>query len=152
MCDHSMSCRRYRARSVWCGSCLFCADSQEKSTVYRMKKFVRRNRTLVLATAAVGLALVLGAGVAGGQAYRATKAAKLAEEQLHIANEQERLANEQAELAKKQKQLAEQAAQRERDLRTEAEAARRQSEAVTNFLVEIFYDRAGRRLPQRRRP
>ncbi len=38
------------------------------STVYRMKKFVRRHRTPVLATAAVGLALILGAGVATGQA------------------------------------------------------------------------------------
>ena len=52
------------------------------STIYRLQKFTRRNRTAVVATAAVGLALVLGAGVAAGQAYRATKAEKLAGEQI----------------------------------------------------------------------
>jgi tetratricopeptide (TPR) repeat protein len=35
--------------------------------------------------------------------------------------------------------LAEESAQRERDLRTEAEAARKQAEAVTGFLVDIFH-------------
>ena len=88
------------------------------STAYRLKKFTRRNKTAVLATAAVGLALILGAGVAAGQAYRATKAEKLAEEQLQIATEQQRLAKEQAQLAQKQKRLAEEAAEREGKLRS----------------------------------
>ena len=74
------------------------------STVYRLQKFTRRHQTAVIATAAVGLALILGAGVATGQAYRATKAEKVAEEQLQIANEQQRLAKQQAQLAKKQRQ------------------------------------------------
>ena len=100
------------------------------STVYRLKKFTRRNQTAVLATAAVGLALILGAGVAAGQAYRATKAEKLAEEQLQIATEQQRLAKEQAQLAQKQKRLAEEAAEREGKLRVEAEQATQQAEAA----------------------
>ncbi len=122
------------------------------STAYRLKKFLRRNRTVALATAAVGLTLILGAGAAGRQAYRATKAEKVAEEQLQIAVEQKRLAKQQAELARKQKKLAEEAGRRERDLRTEAEQqrdlaqkatqeaeiAREQAEAVTGFLVEAF--------------
>ena len=117
------------------------------STAYRLKKFMRRHKTGVLATAAVGLALILGAGVAAGQAYRATKAEKLAEEQLQIANEQKRLAKEQAQLAQKQKRLAEEAAEREGKLRVEAEqrrtqqagsGSRKQAEAVTNYLVDIF--------------
>ncbi len=108
------------------------------STVYRLRKFTRRHQGAVIATTAVSLALILGAGVAAGQAYRATKAEKYAEEQLQIAQDQERLAKQQTLLAKKQKKLAEEAAQRERDLRTEAEAARKQSEAVTSFLVDIF--------------
>jgi serine/threonine protein kinase len=123
------------------------------SKAYRVKKFVRRNRTAVLSTAAIGLALILGAGVAAGQAYRATKAEKYAEEQLQVAQEQERLAKQQTQLAKKQKKLAEEAAEREGNLRAEAEkqrdaaekataaaeAARKQSEAVTKFLVDIFH-------------
>ena len=122
------------------------------SKVYRLKKFTRRNKTAVLATAAVGLALILGAGVAAGQAYRATKAERLANEQLEIAKEQRRLAKQQEQLAKQQKKLAEEATSRERDLRTEAEqqrdlaekatqqadAARKQAETVTDFLVETF--------------
>ncbi len=87
------------------------------STAYRVKKFVRRNRTAVLSTAAIGLALILGAGVAAGQAYRATKAEIYAEEQLQIAQDQERLAKKQTQLAKKQKKLAEESAQREGNLR-----------------------------------
>ena len=108
------------------------------SRIYRLQKFTRRNRTAVLAAAAVGLALVLGAGVAAGQAYRATKAEKLAEEQLQIATEQQRLAKQQTQLAQEQKRLAEEGAERERALRVEAEAARKQAEKVTDFLVEAF--------------
>ena len=113
----------------------------------------------MLAATAVSLALILGAGVAAGQAYRATKAEKLAEEQLQIATEQQRLAKEQAQLAKEQTQLAKKQkllrkrplngrascgaeAEQQRDLAQkatqEAEAARTQSEAVTNYLVQAF--------------
>ena len=76
------------------------------STVYRLRKFVRRNQIAVVATAAVSLALILGAGIATGQAIRATRAEKLAEEQLQIAQEQQRLAKQQTQLAQKQKRLA----------------------------------------------
>ena len=132
------------------------------STIYRLRKFTRRNRTVVLATVAVGFALILGAGVATGQAIRATKAEKVAEEQLQIATEQQRLAKQQAQLAQKQKRLAEEAAEREGQLRLEAEqqrdlaqqatqeaeAARKQAEKVADFLVDIFRspdpDRDGR--------
>ena len=123
------------------------------STAYRLQKFARRHQAAVLAVTAVSLALILGAGVAAGQAYRATKAEKYAEEQLQIAQDQERLAKQQTQLAKKQKKLAEEAAEREGTLRAEAEqqrdlaqkateqaeAARKQSEAVTTFLVDIFH-------------
>ena len=68
------------------------------STLYRLRKFTRRNRTVVVATAAVSLALLLGAGIATGQAIRATKAEKLAEQQLQIAEQQQRLAKQQAQL------------------------------------------------------
>ncbi len=65
------------------------------STAYRLKKFVRRHKSGVLATAAVSLAILLGAGIAAGQAYRATQAEQVAEEQLHIAQQQQRVAEQQ---------------------------------------------------------
>ena len=115
------------------------------STIYRMRKFTRRNRVAVFTTTAISLALILGAGIAAGQAYRATQAERFANRQLEIANEQRRLARQQA-------WLAQEAARRERKLRTEAEqqrnlaekatqeaeVARKQAEAVTNYLVEAF--------------
>ena len=55
-------------------------------------KLIRRNRTSVFATAAVGLALIVGAGIAIGQAVRATKAERRAEQQLQVADEQRRWA------------------------------------------------------------
>jgi serine/threonine protein kinase len=76
------------------------------STTYLVRKFVRRHQAAALAVTAVSLALILGAGVAAGQAYRATKAEQFAEEQLQVAQEQKRLAKEQAELAKAQEQIA----------------------------------------------
>ncbi len=115
------------------------------STAYRVRKFARRHKTGVLAVSAVGLVLIIGVGVAGGQAYRATKAERLAEEQLQIANEQKRLAKEQAQLAQKQKQLAEESAARENTLRVQAEeasrkaeAARQRAETVADYLVDVF--------------
>ncbi len=108
------------------------------STSYRLRKFTHRNRVAVLTMAAISLALILGAGVATGQAIRATKAEKVADQQLQIAQRQERLAKEQTQLANKQKKLAEEAAQREAGLRTQAESARQQAVAVTKFLVDTF--------------
>ena len=87
------------------------------STVYRVRKFTRRHQAAVIATLAVSLALILGAGVATGQAYRATKAEKYAQEQLHIAQEQQRLAKQQAQLAQKQKELADRPGVRAHDHR-----------------------------------
>ena len=94
------------------------------STVYRLKKFVRRHKTGVLATAAVGSGP--DPGCRCGRRDKRTaqpRPRKLAEEQLQIATEQQRLAKEQAQLAQKQKRLAEEAAEREGKLRTEAEDA-----------------------------
>jgi serine/threonine protein kinase len=122
------------------------------STAYRFSKFVRRHKTAAIATAVVSVALILGAGIAAGQAYRATKAEKYADKQLKIATEQQRLAKQQTQLARKQKKLAEDASKREVELRldaekqrdlaqkatAEAETARQQSETVTEFLIDIF--------------
>jgi tetratricopeptide (TPR) repeat protein len=85
------------------------------STSYRLGKFYRRNKTAVAATAAVTLALLLGAGIAAGQAVRATKAEAETNPQLDIAEAQRRLAKRQEQLANQQRQLA--VAQREEALR-----------------------------------
>lgn len=87
------------------------------STRYRLGKFVRRNKTAVLATLAVAVSLCLGTGIATWQAVRATEAEQTKDEQLQFANNQRRLADE--------------ATEREADQRKHAEA-------VTKFLVDVF--------------
>jgi len=52
------------------------------STIYRFQKLVRRNKLAVVAAAAVTIALVLGVVVSSGQAIRATRAHRLANELL----------------------------------------------------------------------
>ena len=117
-----------------------CSDGQFWMALYHSRSdrlklapqvFVRRHRTAALATADVGLALILGAGVAAGQAYRATSAEQVAEEQFQIANEQRQLAEEAATRESQLRVAAEQATK-------QAEAARTQAEAVTKYLVEAF--------------
>src|SRR5439155_7213625 len=44
------------------------------SSVYRLRKFARRNRKLIAAATAFGLLLTIGAGVSAWQAVRATAA------------------------------------------------------------------------------
>ena len=108
------------------------------STVYRLRKFTRRHQTAVIATTAVSLALILGAGVAAGQAYRATKAEKYAEEQLQIAagpgtsGETADAVGEEAEEAGRRGGRA------GSDAAPQAESARQQADAVTKFLVDAF--------------
>ena len=64
------------------------------STIYRLRRFARRHQTASIVTAAVSLALLLAGGIATGQAVRATKAERHAEEQLQVAQEQQRLAED----------------------------------------------------------
>jgi eukaryotic-like serine/threonine-protein kinase len=101
------------------------------SRVYRLRKFTRRHQTAAIATAAVGLSLLLGTGVAVAQAYRATQAEKYANEQLQIAQEQKRLAEEAAERESKFRAAAEEATRK-------AEAARQQAETAVDCLIEFF--------------
>jgi hypothetical protein len=67
-------------------------DAGPPSTAYRLHKFVRRNRLIVAATAAVVLVLILGIGVSGWQWHGATlakgseaKQRKLAEQETQRA-------------------------------------------------------------------
>ena len=98
------------------------------STAYRLGKFYRRNKVVFAFVGALALTLLLGAGIATGQAVRATKA--------------ERIAKQQERLALKQQQLAEEAAERERMLRIEAEQQRQRAEdnlrLAMKALDEIF--------------
>ncbi len=92
------------------------------SAAYRLRKFVRRNKRLLTTTALLMLTLVSGAGVSVRQAVRATEAeTRLAGQRLTVAKEQEHL-------AKRQKDLAEAAAERERQLRVEADRDRQLAE------------------------
>jgi tetratricopeptide (TPR) repeat protein/predicted Ser/Thr protein kinase len=64
----------------------FLADepivARAPSAAYQLRKFARRNRTLVAAAAAVGIALVGGAAVSSWLAVRAVRAERAAREQL----------------------------------------------------------------------
>ncbi|MBX9580590.1 MAG: serine/threonine protein kinase, partial [Gemmataceae bacterium] len=77
------------------------------SAGYRLRKFVRRNRAVVLATAAVLLAVLTGAGVSAWQAIRATAAEKDARE----SAEAESVARQQADASRRE---AEETAEREK--------------------------------------
>lgn len=78
------------------------------SKLYRLRKFTRRNRVAVGTSIAIALALILGAGVAAGRAYRAAKTERFANEELGVAQKQQRLAQEAAENERRQKEEAEQ--------------------------------------------
>jgi serine/threonine protein kinase len=95
------------------------------SAGYRLRKFVRRNRAAVLATAAVLLAVLTGAGVSAWQAVRATAAEK-------DARESARIADEEREKADATRQAAEAAADAERA------ANRRGYEAIKRLANTVF--------------
>ena len=66
------------------------------STLRHLQNFARRHKATMAAVASVVLALILGAGVATGQAVRATKAERLARRQEQLAIAQQHLAQEAA--------------------------------------------------------
>jgi tetratricopeptide (TPR) repeat protein len=105
--------RRYESASA------FAADIQRylndqpveacpPSVAYRLRKYARRNRTMLTTAIVVSTALVLGTVISTWQAYEATSARKLADEHLILANE--RLENEKharADADKQRKQASE---------------------------------------------
>jgi len=100
------------------------------SMTYRTRKFMRRHKTAAAAIAAVSMALVVGAGIATGQAIRATNAERT---------------------ALSQKQVAEEAAERERKQRIEAQQQRQRAEANLRLALEAL-DEVYLRVMQRRGP
>ncbi len=72
-------------------------EARPPSAAYRLRKFARRNKAVLLTVAFVALALVAGTVVSAWQAVRATQAEKLAEKRL----ESERDARHEAEQAGK---------------------------------------------------
>ena len=108
------------------------------SATYRLRKFVRRNKTVATAVAAVAASLVIGVSIATWQAIRATKA--------------EGVAKQQEQLALREKKAVEEAAERERALRTEAEGQRARAEANSRLaleaLEEVYIGVMQRRGPQ----
>ena len=95
------------------------------SAGYRLRKFVRRNRAAVVATAAVLLAVLTGAGVSAWQAIRATAAEK-------DARESARMADEERKAAEAARVVAEKATEAERS------ANRRGHEAIQKLANAVF--------------
>jgi serine/threonine protein kinase/Flp pilus assembly protein TadD len=97
------------------------------STVYRFRKFARKNKALIFTTVLVSAALVLGLVGTTWQAIRAIEAERLA-----LLNEEKALDKEKDALASarreaEQRQLAEKAAEAERRARQDAENATREA-------------------------
>ena len=92
-------------------------SARPASALYQARKFARRNRGLVTATAAVALALLTGIVLSTTQAVRASRAERLAATRLDDTT---------AALA-----LAE-------DQRSEAETQAAKAQAVSGFLVRMF--------------
>jgi tetratricopeptide (TPR) repeat protein len=79
------------------------------TALYRLGKFVRRNRAAVLLSAAIIVALLAGLAGTITQARRASRQAALAEDQRLRADRQARMAAEQRDFALRQLSLAEEA-------------------------------------------
>jgi len=129
------------------------------SAGYRMRKFVRRNRTLVGAAALVVLALIAGvvgttwgmlaaseqarlAGISQEQAERARQVADLERDDARKARDAERRQKEEAERAQAAEEglrrEADRASSAERDSRLRAERQAENARAATEFLVGIL--------------
>jgi hypothetical protein len=116
--------RRYESASDFAEDVQRCLDDEPveacpPSTAYRLGKFYRRHKVALAFTGALALTTLVGAGIATGQALRATKA--------------ERLAKRQEQLAIDQRELARKMAEREKALRMEAEQQRKRVESERQF-------------------
>jgi hypothetical protein len=77
-----------------------------QSASYRLKKFARRNKAVLVTISAVAVALVFGLGIATWQAFVATEAKQLAEQRLDEVDEQRQLAEDNLALADSNFQMA----------------------------------------------
>jgi serine/threonine protein kinase len=100
-----------------------------ESTAYRARKFLRRNKTGVAASAAMALMLVAGIITTTWQAYRATRAERLALSEKH-----------EAELQRQQAEVA----------RQKADAAADEVRAVNRFLTDDLLASASPEVTRRR--
>lgn len=70
------------------------------SVTYRLRKFVRRRKGVVLATTAIVASMIIGLSATVYKSVEANKQRELAEEQKQLADEQRQRANEEAENAR----------------------------------------------------
>jgi tetratricopeptide (TPR) repeat protein len=97
--------------------------ARRDSTLYRLGKFVRRNRAAVTLSAAIVAALLAGLAGTITQARRATRQAALAEDHRNRANRQAAEAAQQRDFALRQLSLAEEALDLNAFVLTDAAAA-----------------------------
>jgi len=102
------------------------------SAVYRLQKFIKRNRVLVSAVTSVAVVIVLAAIISTALAVKATQARNLAEEA-------QRIAEHARQDEKLQRGKAEQATQAEAKERANAEQARREAEALAEERRQELY-------------
>ena len=142
-------------------------EASPPSAVYRVRKFIRRNRAGLAAAAAIALVLIGGIVVSGWQAYRATQAEhdmaierEAALEAKGLAEARRRDAENAKQLADAQRKLAEEAggklaaalakaenaADKERDARSEIEQRLREADAMR---LAMYAKDSLQRFPQR---
>jgi serine/threonine protein kinase/tetratricopeptide (TPR) repeat protein len=73
---------------------------------YRLRKFARKNRKLLMVVGAFALLMLAGAGVSTWQAVRATRAQQVADRQRQVADQQRQVADQQRQRAQGNLQLA----------------------------------------------
>ncbi len=116
------------------------------SAIYKLRKFVRRNRISVAAAAAVGLALVVGSAIAWRGFYVAEERRVLAEQKTREADQQRELAEQRGAEAVEQRAEALRHAESERAQREIAVA--KEGEALhelarSEFFVQLLFDMLG---------
>ena len=113
-------------------------EAGPESTVYRIRKLMRRHRGPVTAAALVGLTLIAGIFGTTKFALDAKEQARRAQEQGELADAQRAEADSQRVIAEQKTQEAESAAIALEEQRNAAQEAASRAAATTEFMTKIF--------------
>lgn len=103
--------RRYESASAFAADVQRCLDGEPveacpPSTMYRLRKYARKHRTMLLTGVVVSLSLILGTVFSAWQAFEAISARKLADDRLTLANTRFKSEQQALSTANEQRQLA----------------------------------------------
>ena len=113
-------------------------EARPASTGYRLRKFIARNKGQVIAALIVFLALLAGIGGTTGGLIEAKRQELIAREEAEAKEHARRAEAEQRSIAEEHRTKAEQAKVQVETALQESNEARRQSDAVTSYLVKLL--------------